>query len=105
MVPLTLTVNPSATPVPWGPLMLASLVVDAGSGPVVQTKFDPEGATLALTSESDTVATDSFDIIEKIAAGAGLPEDTSKVCCIETSILSIDFSMTRSWCSLQLSWR
>jgi hypothetical protein len=78
---LALTVNPSTTPVPWGPMMLASLVIASGSAPVVQTKFDPDAATtLALTSGVNTIATDPFDIIEKIAAAAGLPEDSSKVC-------------------------
>lgn len=93
MDPLTLTVNPSATPVPWGPLMLASLVVGAGSSAVVQIKLDPDAANFGLTSGSDTVATDTFDIIEKIAAGAALPEDSSKVCCLDMRIVVIDLSM------------
>ena len=87
---LALIVNPSATPVPWGPLILASLATAAGPVPI-RINFDPESTALALTSRTKTVAADSIDIIEKIAKSAGLPNGDSKVCCIVPLILSIDF--------------
>lgn len=90
MAQLVLKVNPAINPVPWGPLMLASLVVATGSTSVVETKFDPDTPTLALTSANESIATDPIDIVSKIGAAAELPDDSSKVCYLLFVNCSID---------------
>lgn len=70
--------------------MLASLVVATGSTSVVETKFDPDTPTLALTSANESIATDPIDIVSKIGAAAELPDDSSKVCYLLFVNCSID---------------
>ncbi|KAF8319449.1 glutamate-tRNA ligase [Clavulina sp. PMI_390] len=80
MAQLVLKVNPAVSPLPWGPLVIASLVVSTTSTPtaVVETKFDPDTPTIALTSGDQTLTTDPIEIVEKIAGAAQLPDDSSK---------------------------
>lgn len=80
MAQLVLSVNPSSTPVPWGPLVLANWIISQGSSTVVETKFDPNTPTLTLTSGAETIATDPLEAIERIGAAAEIAGDSSKVC-------------------------
>lgn len=94
MAQLVLSVNPSSTPVPWGPLVLASFVISQGSAAVVETKFDPDTPTLTLTSGGETIATDPFEVVERIGAAAEIAGDSSKVCLAE-NVRATTIQLTR----------
>lgn len=85
MAQLVLSINPAVTPVPWGPLVLSSLVNSTGANPVVDIQFGPTTPTIALLllPEGNTISTDPLEITERIAAAAEVSGDSTKVCISE----------------------
>ena len=70
---LVLTVNPTATPVPWGPLVLASYAATVSPGFQIETQYDADAKSLTLSDlKAGKVLTDYFEILSSIALNSGL---------------------------------
>ncbi|KAF8344285.1 glutamate-tRNA ligase [Cantharellus anzutake] len=70
---LILTLNPIATPVPWGALTLASYASAVAPGISIETRYDTDAKSLSLNDSTlGSVLTDYFEILGAIALRAGL---------------------------------
>lgn len=84
---LSLTINPTVTPVPWGPLVLASYLAAQALAPI-STRFDIDAKSTSLTvsNEGDAI-TQPLEILQVIAAHAGVAGDSTKVRVFDLVIL------------------
>ena len=70
---LVLTVNPNATPVPWGSLGLASYAATIAPELQIETQYDANAKSSSLSDmKVGKIVTDSFEILSSIALSSGL---------------------------------